>query len=156
MEMIVTVIFFSFSFFLFSFLFSFIFVFSIFFVGFFTFPFLSHFPPPTTLISGSYCVFCPENGDLPCQKVDAYDNEEDCGNGVACELRNGTVIFTSTEEECRFIFLFSMMRIFFHFFFSFSFLSLFSLSLSLSFSFLKKLWRRMHSRLCRNHLRIHL
>ena len=52
---------------------------------------------------GSYCVYCPENGDLPCQKADNFDNENDCNGGVACELPDGSVVFTLTEEECRFL-----------------------------------------------------
>ena len=55
------------------------------------------------LIGTSYCVYCPENGALPCEPVNIYTNEGDCGNAFACELPDGTVDFTLSEEECRFI-----------------------------------------------------
>ena len=61
---------------------------------------LSFSPPPPP--PGSYCVYCPENGDIPCEKVDSFMNEADCLNGVACELPDGTISYAFTAEECRF------------------------------------------------------
>ena len=52
--------------------------------------------------AGSYCVYCPggggnDDGD-DCQYVEG--DEDFCKNTVACELKDGSVVFGLTETEC--------------------------------------------------------
>ena len=45
-------------------------------------------------------MYCTENGDS-CEKIPNYTNEDDCLNAFACELPDGSVDFSLTEDECR-------------------------------------------------------
>ncbi len=48
---------------------------------------------------GFHCVYCPNNGSLPCVHV-PFLNESACLNAYACELHDGTVLFNLTKEQC--------------------------------------------------------
>ena len=50
---------------------------------------------------GSYCVYCPSNGTLPCRIVEGY-SQSNCSSGIACEFPDGTVEFGLSAEECRY------------------------------------------------------
>ena len=50
-----------------------------------------------------YCVYCPASGDSQCQHLPEFTTQEECEAAVACELPDGTVDFSLTEEECRYV-----------------------------------------------------
>ena len=47
---------------------------------------------------GSYCVYCPGGNEEDCQYVEG--DEDFCENTVACELKDGSVVFGLSETEC--------------------------------------------------------
>jgi len=51
--------------------------------------------------TGSYCLYCPPNGDLPCMEVPGIEDQASCDSAIACELPDGSIDFTLTESECR-------------------------------------------------------
>jgi hypothetical protein len=57
--------------------------------------------------SGSYCVYCPSNGSLPCQNVEGY-SASSCELAVACEFPDGTVEFGLSADDCRYAGIFQI------------------------------------------------
>ena len=47
---------------------------------------------------GSYCVYCPGGDEENCQYVEG--DEDFCENTIACELKDGSVVFGLSEAEC--------------------------------------------------------
>ena len=47
-----------------------------------------------------HCVYCPADGSLPCTNLPQFTNEDECNAAVACELPDGSLDFSLTEEEC--------------------------------------------------------